>query len=136
MHEIVEYLETSLDRDTATRIATLSSRSFDDSTRSLEERVAEMLEAACSDDPEKTSGRRFVIWDGGQAIAHARTFVRNIYIGDQEIPEDNQEATTLTYREGMTFVDGSTHYTFEDGSGPSPTLRMDAAYGYTVMGRR
>ena len=86
MHEITEYLETALDHRVAMQIATLSSRSFAASSRSLEERIEEMLDATGSDDPENTSGRRFVIWDGDRAIAHARTFVRKIVVGDQEIP--------------------------------------------------
>ena len=86
MHEIKQYLETELSPDQASAIGVLSSRSFESSTRALEERVAEILAAAGSQDPEKTTGRRFVIWEGKRAIAHARTFVRRIFVAEREIP--------------------------------------------------
>ena len=89
MHEVHEYREIELTETLAVPIATLASRSFTTSGRPLNERVAEMMKAVGSDDPEKTSGRRFVIWENaeqGRAIAHARVFVRSVFVGEQEIP--------------------------------------------------
>ena len=85
MDEICEYFETELSRELALPIATLSCRSFKSSGAPVEDRVKEMLSAAGSSDPEKTSGRRFVIWDNDIAIAHARTFVRTVFVGEREI---------------------------------------------------
>ena len=86
MREITEYLETELNENLAMQIATLSGRSFTSSTRSLEDRITEMLSRAGSDDPQILTGRRFVVWQADRVIAHARTFVRHISIGDQEVP--------------------------------------------------
>jgi predicted N-acetyltransferase YhbS len=86
MPDTHEYAETGLTRDLAVAIADLSAKCFPDSIRTLEERVEEILAAAGSKDPEKTSGRRFVIWQGNRPLAHARTFVRHIFAGERDIP--------------------------------------------------
>ena len=86
MYETNEYQDTLLTEDLAVEIATLVSRSFQASTRPLEERINNILMAVGSDNPEKTTGRRFVIRQDGRAVAHASTFVRHIFVGQQEIP--------------------------------------------------
>lgn len=86
MYEITEYKDTELTKEVVTPIATLASRSFMNSERPLELRISEMMAGVGSDDPEKTTGRRFVIWQDERAIAHARTFVRHIFVEQQEIP--------------------------------------------------
>lgn len=86
MHEIKEYLDTGITPQLAESIAVLCCRCFLDSKRTVEERVKEMLEAIGSAAPEHVTGRRFVIWQGEQVIAHARTFVREIIVEDQRLP--------------------------------------------------
>lgn len=86
MSLINEYLETELTPDVATPIAELACLSFRSSGPTLEKRVEKILAACGSGDPEKVSGRRFVIWDGDQAVAHARTFVRIVTVADKQIP--------------------------------------------------
>ncbi len=57
-------------------------------------------------------------------------------MGDQDIPEDGQEADTLDYRGGTTFGNGGARLTFEGGEAMATTLRWDVVSGYTVMARR
>lgn len=59
-----------------------------------------------------------------------------VMMGDQDIPEDNQEAGTLDYHGGTTFGDGGARLTFEGGEAGATTLRWDVVSGYTVMSRR
>ncbi len=82
---VSEYLETELTAEVAEPIARLACRSFPSST-TVAGRIQRMLSAAGSRDPEKTSGRRFVIWQRNQAIAHARVFIRQVKIESQTIP--------------------------------------------------
>ena len=86
MSQISEYLETEITPDEATPIAELACLSFRSSGPTLEKRVEKILTAHGSNDPEKVSGRRFVIWSGNQVVAHARTFVRIVTVADQQIP--------------------------------------------------
>ena len=86
MSLISEYLETEITADVATPIAELACMSFRSSGPTLEKRVEKILAARVSDNPEKVSGRRFVIWNGNQVIAHARTFVRVVNFDDEQIP--------------------------------------------------
>lgn len=85
MIEITEYTDTELTREIAEPIGVLCARSFKDSKRSLEERVNEMLSFNGSQEPEHTTGRRYVIWKGRNVIAHARTFVRQLFVGDEPL---------------------------------------------------
>ena len=59
-----------------------------------------------------------------------------VMMGDQDIPEDRQEADTLDYRGGTTFGNGGARLTFEGGDAMAATLRWDVVSGYTVMARR
>ena len=59
-----------------------------------------------------------------------------VMMGDQDIPEDNQEADTLDYHGGTTFGNGGARLTFEGGEANAATLRWDVVAGYTVMSRR
>ncbi len=86
MSVICEYRETELTVELATPIAELACLCFSSSGPTLEDRVQEILDAQGSDDPQVTSSRRFVIWDGGNAVAHARTFVRVITVAGRQIP--------------------------------------------------
>ncbi len=86
MHEIKEYLDIGITPELAESIAVLCCRCFEDSKRTVGERVNEMLEMKGSDDPEHITGRRFVVWQGEQIVAHARTFVREIIVEDQRLP--------------------------------------------------
>jgi predicted N-acetyltransferase YhbS len=79
------FTETDLTPELAKSIATLACRSFTSKT-TVDERVAAMLMAAKIDNAETSSGRRFVIWEGNQIIAHARTFVRIVNTSDAAIP--------------------------------------------------
>ena len=83
---ITEYRESELTVELAKPIAELACLSFSSSGSTLEKRIQEMLAAQGSDDPEITSSRRFVIWDGDGAVAHARTFVRVVTVGGRQIP--------------------------------------------------
>ena len=85
MLEIKEYQDTEITREIAEPIGVLCARSFKDSQRSLEERVNEMLSFNGSQDPEHTTGRRYVIWQGQRVIAHARTFVRQVFVADEPL---------------------------------------------------
>jgi CubicO group peptidase (beta-lactamase class C family) len=42
---------------------------------------------------------------------------------------------TLTYRGGGTWADNETHYVFTAGSGAANELRIDTAYGYSILKR-
>ncbi|MEM7453332.1 MAG: GNAT family N-acetyltransferase [Planctomycetota bacterium] len=86
MNEIKEYLETELTPEIARPIAELAAASFESSGPTIDERVERMMSAAGSTDPEKTSCRRFVIWDGERAVAHARTFIRMVTVAGRDIP--------------------------------------------------
>ena len=59
-----------------------------------------------------------------------------VMMGDQDIPDDRQEADTLDFRGGMTFGSGGARLTFEGGDANAATLRWDVVSGYTVMSRR
>ena len=59
-----------------------------------------------------------------------------VMAGDQEIPEDRQQASTLEYRGGTTFSDGSARFTFEGDGDSAAILRWDVVSGYTVMTRQ
>lgn len=59
-----------------------------------------------------------------------------VMMGDQDIPEEGQEADTLDYHGGMTFGNGGARLTFEGGEANATTLRWDVVAGYTVMSRR
>ncbi|MDE2981616.1 MAG: serine hydrolase [Gemmatimonadota bacterium] len=59
-----------------------------------------------------------------------------VMMGDQDIPEEGQEADTLDYHGGMTFGNGGARLTFEGGEANATTLRWDVVSGYTVMSRR
>ena len=56
--------------------------------------------------------------------------------GDQDVPEDRQEADTLDYRGDMTFGGGSALLTFDGEGDTASVLRWDQGAGYTVMVRR
>ncbi len=56
--------------------------------------------------------------------------------GDQEIPEERQQATNLDFRGGMTFTMGSAVLTFEGEGDAASVLRYDVGSGYTRMQRR
>lgn len=86
MSLIKEYLETELTFDVATLITELACLSFGTTGPSPEKRIEQILAACGSEDPEKVSGKRFVIMDGEKAVAHARTFVRVVTIGNQQLP--------------------------------------------------
>ncbi len=86
MTEIKEYFETELTEDIARPIAELAMAAFQSSRMSIDQRVARMLSAKASKDPEMTTCRRYVIWEGGQAIAHARIFIRVVTVEDRDIP--------------------------------------------------
>lgn len=86
MREIKQYRDIKLTEDVARAVAVLAGRSFASSEKSIEDRVKETLASVGSSDPEHTTGLRFVIWENDRAIAHARTFVRQVAIGDQQIP--------------------------------------------------
>ena len=59
-----------------------------------------------------------------------------VMMGDQDIPEEGQEADTLDYHGGTTFGNGGARLTFEGGDANATTLRWDVVSGYTVMSRR
>lgn len=59
-----------------------------------------------------------------------------VMAGDQDIPEDRQEADTLDYRGDMTFSSGTLLLTFEGEGDVATVLRWDQGAGYTVMVRR
>ena len=86
MNEISVYHETELTAEIARPIAELAAASFEASGPTIDERVERMLTAAGSTDPEKTTCRRFVIWDSDRAVAHARTFIRTVTVGGRDIP--------------------------------------------------
>lgn len=85
MLEITEYKDTELTREIAEAIAVLCARSFKESKRSLPERVNEMLSFNGSQDPEHTTGRRYVIYEGQDIVAHARTFVRQVFVAEEPL---------------------------------------------------
>ena len=75
---IKKFSESELTQELALRIAKVASRSFE-SSRTIEERVAEMMSEKDSSTLEYSTGRRYVIEnDDGLVVAHARTFVREI----------------------------------------------------------
>ncbi len=84
--EIVEYRETELTREVVLPICVLAARSFDAATQTPEQRTDEIISGLSGDNQEHVSGRRFVIWSEGIAIAHAKTFIRIIRANDVEIP--------------------------------------------------
>ena len=86
MSLISEYCETELTIDLATPLAELACLCFSSSGPTLEKRVQKILDAQGSDDPQVSSCRRFVIWEGDKAVAHARTFVRVVTVAGRQIP--------------------------------------------------
>lgn len=84
--EISEFRDTDLPSAVARSIAQLACQSFTASRRTVEERVAGMEEMRGKTDLATRTGRRFVIWNGGQAIAHARVFVREIHADSGSLP--------------------------------------------------
>jgi predicted N-acetyltransferase YhbS len=86
MRSIMEYRESELTDEVAQAIARLTAKCFTNSSRTWQQRLQAMRSAATSQDPEETTSRRFLIWQAGLPVAHARTFVRRVKNGEREIP--------------------------------------------------
>ena len=95
MHTVEEYLQREFNESQAVGVAKLAFDSMTGSTRTLEDRVQKILASAHSNDSEEFAAKCFVIWDGDEAIAHARTFVRTIFVGERSI-ENLALATVCT----------------------------------------
>lgn len=83
-NDIQEIADSDLTEPIALQIATLAKRSFE-SSRTLEERLDEMMNVKDRDDPEFVTGRRYLKWHGEQLVAHARTFIRKVFVEEQLI---------------------------------------------------
>ncbi len=85
MNEIREYLESELTVELAGSIASVMCNAFS-SSKSLEQRIEILLNSGRGQGLETDSSRRFVIWDGPRAVAHAQTFIRVVKVDGQQIP--------------------------------------------------
>lgn len=77
MIEIIEFVESELTRDQAISILKLTIRVWP-KEKSLEQIAEEVIESARCDEKDQPA-TRFAIVDAGEVIAHARTFVREIF---------------------------------------------------------
>ena len=85
-HVVEEYRESELTMAIALPIAVLAGRSFRNSTGEPEQRAREIVGACQKEDLATATGRRFVIWDSGKAIAHAKTFARIVSVEGRSFP--------------------------------------------------
>ncbi len=85
MNEVIEYFQRDLSEAEARQIVALTSQSFPSSPITLEERLQLILESSTSTDAEQRESKRFVVWENDSAIAHARIFGRQIFVGDQPL---------------------------------------------------
>ena len=86
--QIKKFPESELTQELALGIARVAGRSFK-SSRTIEERVLEMMSDKDPNSLEFMTGRRYIIAnDDGLIVAHARTFVREIKteLNDQTVP--------------------------------------------------
>lgn len=82
MADVQTYNESELTDAQIAAIVTLTNSIWPKKELTLEQRIAQMLAEIRSPDRAAIQPVRFVIWDGGSAIAHALVFDRTVHLLD------------------------------------------------------
>ena len=82
---VSEHWQRELTEEQARKIAELAALCMVRSTRTVDDRVRQILDSGFDVESEAYRTKRWVIWDRGNPVAHAKTFVRQIEIGPHEI---------------------------------------------------
>ena len=85
MNDVIEYFQTEITEAQARQIVALTNKVWPDSQKTIDQRLQFILGSSESEAPEERESLRFVVWENGVAIAHARTFRRTVYVGDRAL---------------------------------------------------
>ena len=84
MHEVSKHVDWELTEDQALAIVTLVNGIWPSEDKTIQEMVLDLLTRSPKIDCDSV---RYVIWDGDQAVVHARTFARRILTPEGAIEE-------------------------------------------------
>ncbi len=77
--QVIDFSENELTRPTAAEIVDLMNSVWPSPEKTAAELIRQTMEAAQkADDSVESQKTRYIVWDGGRVVAHARTFVRSI----------------------------------------------------------